>query len=125
MSYFLDTWLYRQIECLLSHYGLQYQGDTPLIRFSEGPIKNQIEIFSGSDEVEVILIQSIPCKNSDIALRLSQCVTPESNFGVVGAVFFLDNKLNIATSLPTDLTAEEWLTIFECHKALLVSFLGK
>ncbi|ECJ9816608.1 hypothetical protein HZV92_001827 [Salmonella enterica] len=125
MPYFLDTWLSSQLECLLARYGMEYKSDASLIRFIDGYVENQLDILTVDNNVSVVITQSIPCGESRIALRLSQCVSPESLFGVVGSAFFLDNRLCLATVLPTDLTADEWITIYEHQKELLISFLGK
>ena len=125
MPYLLDTWLTSQLDFLLARYGIESYGGASTIRFNDGPVISQLEIFKNDNEVEIVITQSISCGRSDITPRLSQCASPESIFGVVGGAFFLDNRVHLATVLPTDLTAEEWITIYEHQKTLLITFLGK
>lgn len=125
MPYFMDSWLTSKLDYLLARYGIESCGEATTIRFNDGAILSQLEILTRDDDVEIVLTQSILCSQSNIALRLTQCVTPESLFGVVGIAFFLDNRLYLATVLPTDLAAEEWITVYEHQKTLLLTFLGK
>lgn len=125
MHYFLDAWLSSQLDFLLARYGIEGCKGESTIRFNDGAIVSQLDILKSDDDIEIVITQSIPCKQSNIALRLSQCVSPESIYGIVGGAFFLDNRLHLATVLPTDLAAEEWIIVYEHQKTLLITFLGK
>lgn len=121
----INTIIAGKLDYFLSRYGVNYSAESSSIYFISGVITAQVDISNHDGEIEILLIQSIVCGESNIALRLSQCASFESIFGVVMNAFFLDNRLCLATVLPDDLNADEWITVFEHQKERLSSFLGK
>ncbi|MBF0035734.1 hypothetical protein HAX39_24540 [Citrobacter freundii] len=114
-----------QLHYFLAYYGVGLAPLQAMIDFACGEVACRVEVIGEGEASEVVLFQYIACCESKIVLRLSQCAFFESICGVVGGAFILDNRLYLATVLPDDLTAEEWIAVSEHQKDRLNSFLGK